>query len=66
MQDIQKELISHPIGYPVLLMPAARLFDNYLPGYKMYSFLFFVAFIFSFIYLLKDRLKKSELIIVLF
>jgi len=64
-QNLYRELTTRPIGYPALMVPVVKLFPGQTYPLKLYSVMFFLLSIALIYYLLKDRLKKAELISVI-
>ncbi|MFC2061948.1 hypothetical protein ACFLUV_05495, partial [Elusimicrobiota bacterium] len=63
VQTENKRLTGRPLGYPVLLVPAARLFPDNISMLRYPSMLFILAVPFLIFYFLKDIFKeKSELL----
>ncbi len=63
VQTAQKQLTSRPIGYPVLLVPVARLFPASISVYRITSLVFILSILFMLFYFLRDIFKPDELLI---
>jgi tetratricopeptide (TPR) repeat protein len=63
VQSVKKELASYPIGYPILLVPLAKLFPNGINVFRIPSLIMIFALPFLIFYFLRDFFDSDELLI---